>query len=207
VSQARALLVGAGAVLVIGLILLVLAGASDRRGTAFSLDVPTGGPAAVLHTGQSTCATPIQAPQRFDAVTVWTTPAVPTAPPATARMQVHLAGGQTLSADLTPVAGESQFEYQAARAALPHPVAPGRLTVCVNWRGAGQLVLGGASAAQLAMVFDRPDPPSLLGALPTALRRAALFHPGWVGAWTFWALLGGLLAGLLLVLAATRRSL
>jgi hypothetical protein len=203
-SQRRALLLGAGTVLIVGLILLALAAAADRRATALSLDAPTGGPAAVLSPGGSTCEGPLTVPSRISAVTVWTSPAA-----TTGGAVAHLRGdgAPPQSAPLTPVSGEGQFAFQAARAALGRPLGPGRLTVCISWRGPGRIILGGSSPTQLAIVFDRPDPPSLLGALPAALRRAALFHPGWVGAWTFWALLGGLLGGLLLVLAAARRSL
>ncbi len=40
----------------------------------------------------------------------------------------------------------------------------------------------------LALSFLKPKPSSLLAELPAALRRAALFHPSFVGAWTFWVL-------------------
>lgn len=40
----------------------------------------------------------------------------------------------------------------------------------------------------LALSFLRAEPTSLLAQLPTAFRRAALFHPPLVGAWTFWLL-------------------
>jgi hypothetical protein len=37
--------------------------------------------------------------------------------------------------------------------------------------------------------------------LPTIFSRAALFRPGWVGAWTFWALLVALTVAVPLLLA------
>ena len=58
----------------------------------------------------------------------------------------------------------------------------------------GALTLSGKpSNLALAMIFSAPRSRSLIALLPTVFARAALFHPGWMGAWTFWALLVGLL--------------
>jgi hypothetical protein len=53
----------------------------------------------------------------------------------------------------------------------------------------------------IAMVFPRPEPKSVLALVPQMFRRAALFRPGWVGAWTFWLLAALILIGAPLLLA------
>jgi len=40
----------------------------------------------------------------------------------------------------------------------------------------------------------------MLTALPDVFERAALWHPGWVGPWTFWLLLALVLGGVPLLL-------
>jgi hypothetical protein len=42
--------------------------------------------------------------------------------------------------------------------------------------------------------------------VPDAFERASRFRPEWVGPWTFWTLLGLLVAGLPALLAAAYRS-
>jgi hypothetical protein len=58
----------------------------------------------------------------------------------------------------------------------------------------------------IAVVFPRPKPKSVLALVPEMFRRASLFRPGWVGTWTLWALAGLVLlaAPLLLARAAAR---
>jgi hypothetical protein len=46
----------------------------------------------------------------------------------------------------------------------------------------------------------------MLALVPDAFERAALFRPAWVGAWTFWVLLGLVVAGMPLLLMAAYRS-
>jgi hypothetical protein len=42
--------------------------------------------------------------------------------------------------------------------------------------------------ADIAIVFPRRHPKSVLALVPEMFRRAALFRPSWIGAWTYWAL-------------------
>jgi hypothetical protein len=65
--------------------------------------------------------------------------------------------------------------------------------------------------ADLTLVFLRAEASSALSLVPEMFERATLFHPGWVGAWTFWALLVLVGAGVPLLLwfalgAALRES-
>ena len=82
-----------------------------------------------------------------------------------------------------------------------------RAAVCVRNRGKGPVALYGGSAlaartstatldgkvlpSDISLVFVRQHKARLLSLLPVIFRRAALFHPAWLGPWTFW-LLGGL---------------
>jgi hypothetical protein len=58
----------------------------------------------------------------------------------------------------------------------------------------------------IAMVFPRPKPKSVLALVPEMFQRAALFRPHWLGAWTYWLLAALVLLAtpLLLARAASR---
>jgi hypothetical protein len=58
----------------------------------------------------------------------------------------------------------------------------------------------------IALVFPRDKPKSVLALVPEMFTRAALFRPGWLGAWTYWVLAALVLlaAPLLLARAASR---
>ena len=51
------------------------------------------------------------------------------------------------------------------------------------------------------MRLERGQPRSLLARLPDAFTHASQFKPGWVGAWTFWALAALVLIAVPLLLA------
>lgn len=94
-------------------------------------------------------------------------------------------------------------------ALLTRPVAAGQyVKVCVRNLSAGTTTLMGSTANNLSgalsiagkpspvamsLLFLRPQSRSLLSLLPAVFRRAALFRPTWVGAWSFWVLGFGLL--------------
>lgn len=83
-------------------------------------------------------------------------------------------------------------------------VRSGAVDVCVGNHGKRPVLIGGARQTQrgdgaltiggrdvdgaMTLTFLRERPASLLAELPAAFRRAALFHPPFVGAWTFWLL-------------------
>ena len=93
------------------------------------------------------------------------------------------------------------------------------LRVCVRNEGAAPVAINGAPPdtppdllgdpgrrALPAFTFLREGDASMLSLLPEALRRAALFRPRWVGAWTYWLLLAAAMAGLPAALAAGLRA-
>ena len=97
-----------------------------------------------------------------------------------------------------------------------------RIRICISpTRRGGLLVFGNAGAAvrgssaslngkprnrDVDMVFLREDKASVLSLAGEIVQRASLFHGGWVGAWTVWAVVVLLLTAFpaLLVLALRR---
>jgi len=67
-------------------------------------------------------------------------------------------------------------------------------------RASGHLSgLTGSDGDELALLFLRPHPPSLLDVIPTVFRRASLFKLSFVGAWTYWVLLAALVGSVGLI--------
>lgn len=99
------------------------------------------------------------------------------------------------------------FGRQKVRFDIPKTARDEAGTFCLRNAGGGKLFLGGevnARPGQVSPVVDgralpvraaiwyRPpagDKASILFHLPTIFQRAALFRPGWVGAWTYWLLM------------------
>jgi hypothetical protein len=96
-----------------------------------------------------------------------------------------------------------------------------RFGLCVRNRGGGVLAVHGSDRAvdvagaatgdgarpyhDLSLGFFRASPRSVLSEVPAMFERAALFRPGFVGAWTFWLLLVAVVAGVPALLAAALR--
>lgn len=202
---------------VLGAVGLVVAGASDKRATAFSLEVPTGHPALVLHDGQRACQGPVRAQAAFRGLELWVKPV---RPPGT-RLLVRVVSGAG-----SRLASGAVHAAPAAAAALRVPVAAAPSTMtrvgldqtiragqvvsfCFENAGPSTLTLAGAPAEPgsgnieagghtyglaAATVLLKPHASSVLSLLPTIFARAALFRPTWMGAWTYWLLLGLLAA-------------
>jgi hypothetical protein len=201
--SAAAIIVGVAAVVVVALIVVA---ATSEREQAFTLGVSPS-VALQLAPGRTACQTPIRVPPDagFDAVGVTarsagrgavrldvTVRAADAAAPA--RPGAVLARG-----DLDVGAGVS------TRTATTGPVGANRtMAVCVSNRDRGPaFVYGNADAAarassaytngkrtgyDLALEFQRAEPRTLAGLLPSMFDRAALFRAQWVGAWTYWVL-------------------
>lgn len=215
-------------VAVLGIAALLVAAGGDERSTAFSLDIPPASPVATLHTGQAVCQGPFTATAGFGSVTAWISPLQATGvaqqgsiPGAAITLTVRdastnesLATGRLASGYLAPI---------APSVLLTRTIPAGRrIRVCLRSRGPGpvellgdqppnQVIAGddgsatGSPGESIALLFLRPHPRSLLSLVPTMFRRAALFRPGWVGAWTYWVLGAAILAAFALAgLAVTR---
>jgi len=210
----RSGLIAFALVAVVGLAALMRAAATDQRPIAFSVDVPSAAPVASLNPGQALCEGPVKTAVAFAGILVYVVPAA--APGATLDMTVRdAAGGRPLATGRLPA---GYFELTPATATLNASVPVGRrVIVCLRSRGprpvsllgAGYFpgspaltVAGKASSSAISIVFLRAHPRSLLSLIPTIFQRAALFRPGWVGAWTFWVLAGGLLVAFALTARA-----
>lgn len=196
-------------VVILGVAGLLLAASGDKRSRAFSLNVPNATPVAILTPGEQACQRPITAPAAFGGVRLFGASTGGDAALAVDIRPAHggppLARGQT---GATPAS--SQLDVMLGREIR----AGRRIELCAVNLGHARMVLlgagptdpsiklrigGVASNRNLAVVGLRSRPRSLLASLPTAFSRASLFRPGWVGAWTFWALAGLVAVAIVLV--------
>jgi len=193
---------------------LVAVALLDERDIAFTPGVRPTQVAVVLDPGERACQRPIDAAAdargvRFQVGTFG-------APGPALAVQAGPPAGRERVTVLVP-AGYADVTWQ--RASLGRGVFEGeRIELCVLNRGDRRVALygGPAQAARtssayagdrrlttdIALVFERARARSAVALVPTAFERATLWHPGWVGAWLFWLLLGALIAGIPLLLAA-----
>jgi hypothetical protein len=116
------------------------------------------------------------------------------------------AGGRVLTRGSTPGQYRSGDAVTVRLGAIPSGSA---LEVCVRNMGTARVdVLGESKTMDIS--FLRTAPRSTLDLLGDAFRRASVFRPEWVGAWTFWLLLGfigiGAPTALALALACAERE-
>ena len=209
-------------------VFLVLAGAgiagatavaaSDSRSLAFTIGVAPTQLAVALEPGQEACQEPIAVPARFDAVEMMIGTYVLPGPKLAVDVR-DAATGAILASGLLPAG----YLDNSTQSVPVDPVSAGRrIAVCVRNDGGRRAALYGGIAiaargsearvdghpvdADLTLVFRRQRPSSLLALFPDLAGRAALFHPGWVGAWTLWILGGALIFVVPLLLAASLTS-
>lgn len=188
-------------VAIVGTGALLAASAADQRWTAFSPGVPPSDPVRALSPGTQFCQAPSKAIVGFGSVRTWVSATAP--PGAVLQLRVRSLSGATIAAGRTST-GYGEFVDPTFN--LDAPVAGGqRVSVCLRNAGPAPVTLLGANR-RLAFLFLRHHPESLLSLLPTVFKRAALFRPGWVGPWTFWLLLAGMLAAFVLAGTAVVRA-
>jgi hypothetical protein len=202
-------------VAVLGLAGLLSAAGNDDRTDAFSLDVAPTREVAVLIPKQSACEGPIEVQAAFAGIQIFIIPGA--APGAAFALTVRDSGtGKLLAAGHLP----SGYTTEVAPAVkLDATVPAGRqVEVCLHDEGPTRAaplggpgnvvesVEGGLNPYDVSLIFLRPQARSLLALMPTVFDRAALFHPRWVGAWTFWVLAIALLVALVLGGVAVARA-
>jgi hypothetical protein len=199
-ATGRAAAVALAAVSAVGALVLVVSAAGDDRRLAFTLGVQATQPAAQLEPGQQACQEPIDVAEEFSSVALKTSTFGRPGPPLAVR--VVDANGRTVSR------GRRGGGYaDGSMPIVPVRAVPERAGVAVCVRNAGRArvdLLGGAPQAarastatvggrpvpaDLTLVFLRRESRSALSLVPEMFERATLFHPGWVGTWTFWTLL------------------
>jgi hypothetical protein len=186
-------------VFALGLVALLLIGLGERRSLAFTLGVQ---PAQQIYVrdGATLCEAPIEVEEAFSALRLTLAAAVVSGPPATVEV-FDARTGERLAE------GEVRRGYPSRPTQVDVPlrrsISQGHvIRVCVSTRDRkGLLAFGNASAAvrgssatlngkrlgfDLGVVFLRGHDTSVLGLTGDIVRRASLFHGGWVGAWTFW---------------------
>jgi hypothetical protein len=199
----------------IGAVVLLTLGFSHERSRAFSLEAPNVQPVAVLAPHTEACEGPIMTPHPVDGVRVWGAAAGRS---TALDVLTQSTSGKLLATGRIVVSTQPNAYTSVLTSSIPSGQAT---TVCLFNGGSSpfsllgspsqnpaiRMTVGGrTSPLQFSLVLLRPPTP-LLSLLPTAFSRASLFRPGWVGAWTFWALLAGLvlavvLAGLAISAAA-----
>jgi len=211
-SAVRAFLLALAA----GLVLLLAIGLADGRG--FRLDVPSDSQ-VLVRPGQERCSAIIRPPGAgADRVRFWVRPAAGngSVPPVVVFVR-RSRTAQTL-ADGTAAAGAEG----ARTVRLRGSVAGSRKVVACFLAGAQPVVLlprpgtptrvtversdATADYADIGLELERSRDRSLLALIPDAFDRAALFRPGWVGAWTYWLLLGALVIGVPVLLSRALAS-
>jgi len=213
--RTRSGVIAFSAVAVLGLIGLLASASVPRRWTAFSGQVPAAGFVANLTPGQVACQGPIHPPSAFSGMEFWVWP-VPTPGPGlyliakNARTGAILATARVAGGYSAPSPPTGYPNPKALQARFSADLPAGQKTqVCMSNSGSSSVLLMGSAPSlasgilkpgtgnghygALAMRFLTTRSRPLLSLLPTVFPRAALFRPGWVGAWTFWVLAVALL--------------
>ena len=184
---------------VVALVVLIVFALQPGTGRTFALEVENAEPVATVRAGTQVCEGPITSPSAFKEVGIWGGP-----PLGSAMMSVLVRNARTGAIiDHGTIIATATSQHRARLGASVGAGTPVR--ICVLGRG-GEFTLLGSSPAdhavhatgttpglQFSLVLLHPGQ-GLLSSLPTAFRRASLFKLSWVGSWTFWLLLGALLA-------------
>ena len=192
----------------VGVLGLFLAALTDQRHLAFSLAVRPSQPGILLQAGQEVCQRGIDVEQPFDSVSLLLATYFQPGP----RLEVRVTddrGGRVLASGVLPD-GYPDSKTSVTKLSRTVP-AGGRATLCVHNAGTRKVAMFSAPysdnapssgtidrryiAYDLLVDFVRSKPRSTLSLIPDVFQRASLFHPSWVGAWTFWVLAALLLVG------------
>lgn len=213
---------GAAVVLVAAVVTLL----TDQRSVAFVNGVaPTSG-VALLRPPQRVCQRDVAVFEPFGGIGLAAITAGRPGPALDVTVLDHrsrreLGRGRVPAGYRTAVATPTQL----AVARLGRVRSRRSIDVCVKDAGSGLVLLTGTReprpqnvdlvliargepkiGANLALTFLSRRPSSLFTRLPTAFERAALFHPPFMGAWTFWLLAALVAVAVPLLLARGLRS-
>ena len=197
-----------------GLLGLLVVAVTDKRHLAFSLAVRPSQPGILLQPHQFVCQRGIDVEQPFDSVSLLLATYFQPGP----RLALSVTEDRTGRRLATGVLPDGYPDSKTSVAKLSGTVRAGvGATLCIRNTGTRKVAMfsgpdsdnAPSTAAidrrrieyDLLVDFVRSKPRSTLASIPEVFRRAALFHPGWVGVWTFWVLAGLLLFGVPVVLA------
>lgn len=211
----------------LGLAGLAVSAARGQRFTAFSVRVPARGFAVLLQPGQQACQKPVIVSSPTGGVEVWLYSG-PVPGPAVG-VTVSDARGELLALGRIPPSNRETTPPKG----FPSPIslqtrfdatvpAGKRVMICFLNLGKTAVALMGSGRPSatsgaialpsqshgnaISLLFLRPQPQSLFSMLPTIFRRAMLFRPTWVGAWTFWLLAAAVLGAFALGAVAVARA-
>ena len=197
----------------VGVLGLLIAAVTDKRHLAFSLAVRASQPGILLQPKQSVCQSDIDVEEPFDEVSLLLATYFQPGP----RLELRVTDTRTARLLALGVLPDGYPDGKVSVAKLRGTVpAGGRATLCIRNAGTRKVAMfsgpysdnepstgavdGRYIAYDLLVEFVRSKPRSTLDLIPDVFQRASLFHPAWVGAWTFWVLSGLLLLGVPLLL-------
>jgi hypothetical protein len=202
-----------------GVAVLVVLAATDERRLAFTLSVRPSGVAAVVPPGVEACQRDVEVEAPFDEARLLYGTYFRPGPALAVRVLDHASGRVLARGALPP--GYPDDRKATARLARAVPEGS-RVDVCLRNVGQRRVAVFGGPASDnepsyatvggrplrsdLGMELLRQHPRTVLSLVPSIVRRAALFHPGWVGPWTFWVLLALLLVAFPALLIAALRG-
>ena len=202
-----------------GVLVVLLAAATDERHLAFSLGVRPSEPGVEALPGQEACQRDVDVEEPFDALTILPAAFFHPVPRLAVRVVDRASGARVAGALL----GDGHPENKPTTIRLDRKVPRGaRVDVCFRNVGAWKLAFfsgpgsdnepsfgtldGRYIRSDILIDFVRSRPRTTLAMIPDIFRRATLFHPRWVGAWTFWLLSAVLVLLVPLALAAAARA-
>jgi hypothetical protein len=209
---------GALIAFVAGLAVLLVVMATDHRHLAFSLAVRPAAPGVVLLPGSGACQHDVDVEVGFDRASLLFASYFHPGPRLEFRVLDHRSG-RRVAAGVLP---DGYPDSRVSTVRFDRTVPSGeRIDLCVKNVGVRKVALfsgppgdnepshatidGRPIAADILVDFNR-SPRSMLSLVPDVFRRAALFHPSWVGSWTFWLLAVVLLVGVPALLSMALRA-
>jgi hypothetical protein len=202
-----------------GVVVLLVFAATDRRHLAFSLGVRPSAPGVVLVPGYGACQRNVDVEVPFDSATLLLASYYRPGPRLEFRVLDSLSG-RTIATGVLP---DGYPDSARSTVRFGRLVPSGRrIDLCMRNAGRSKVAIFTGPPtdnepsyatvgrlrvpADILVDFERRHPRSALSLVPDVLRRAALFHPRWVGAWTFWVLAALVLVGVPALLSLALRA-
>ncbi|MEA2363952.1 MAG: hypothetical protein QOD71_3097 [Thermoleophilaceae bacterium] len=196
------------AVFAVGLVGLMVAATLNRTSEAFTLGVVPGGPLARLGSERELCQKPIEVIETFERVTLQVGTFARAGQPFLLDVREVTSGRSIVQARVEGGYADNAVHAVTLASAVPKGA---KVAVCVRNLGDrpiapyGNVGLSNQTSAayqdgrqidgDMALVFLRAEPATVLGLVPTIVDRASLFHGAWASVATYWVLLVVLLVG------------
>jgi hypothetical protein len=204
----RSAILSFGAVVAVGLLGLVAVAGIQRRAEAFTLGVIPAVGVARLAPDHEICQKPIDVVEEFRRVRLQVSTFSGSGPPVVVKVHDALTGASLVRKRVP--GGYPDNAVQTVT--LPKDIPDGgRVGVCVRNVGDRAMAPYGNSGlsnqtseayldgrrleGDMAIVFLRDEPKSMIALVPSIVERASLFHGSWASRDAYWALLVALLFG------------